>query len=232
MKCCGKFMLYDQHEGEYVCDVCYNFFKSFAPVLNYPELDKITCSFIETVCANNHIYKCIERDALKKFRQRKDRSQAFGAFCIYHACKIHKVGRTLSETAAMCFVSVPEISKYDRECSIEILPSQLTARFCANLNITLFKVQKKISRIADMLYSKLLLGSPPQSAIALAIYVLSQIYEKDSFPLKLSLQSIAETCGVSTNCIRRLFKVYKEELFELVPLCLEPAKNTQLRFYE
>jgi len=197
MKCCGKFLIYDQHSGIDYCDICGYFTTHFVKLESNEEFFEfpIGSDFIETVCVNNHM--------------------GFAAYCIYYACKKQQVGRTLTEISTMCSVPISEIIKYEEDCTIELLPSHLVARFCAYLNIRDFNIEKQIAKFSDLLYSKLLLSSPPQSVVALAIYVV--LMEKYA-NLDITLTDIATTCGISVSCIKRLFKIYKKEILELLSL--------------
>jgi len=217
MKCCGKFLIYDHHSGIDYCDICGYFTTHFVKLESNEEFFEfpIGSDFIETVCVNNHICKSLEQEALYIFKKRSTRTMGFAAYCIYYACKKQQVGRTLTEISTMCSVPISEIIKYEEDCTIELLPSHLVARFCAYLNIRDFNIEKQIAKFSDLLYSKLLLSSPPQSVVALAIYVV--LMEKYA-NLDITLTDIATTCGISVSCIKRLFKIYKKEILELLSL--------------
>ena len=82
------------------------------------------------------ICKIIEFEALSEFKTGRNKTQAFAAYCIYVTCKKQNVGRTLTEISSMCFISVADIIKYEKDCEFELFPSQLAAHFCAYLCIT------------------------------------------------------------------------------------------------
>jgi transcription initiation factor TFIIIB Brf1 subunit/transcription initiation factor TFIIB len=223
MKCCGVYIIYDRVSGINVCTLCSKIYDKFENLyeVDYELIPKN--DFIETICANNHLCKSIEDEALYKFSKSKKKSIPFAAYCIYIACKTQDVPRTFNEIAVMCFLSPNLISAFEKNTDLEIQPSKLSSRFCASLGFKDFQFEKSAGQLADHLYNCLLLNSPAQSAMALAIYVLAKTEKKN-----VALLSIAKACLVTTSCIRRLFKIYKKEIDLILPLYVKHVSTSQL----
>ncbi len=214
MNCCG-YAITDQRTGDVVCSGCGRLEQ------NLRDTQNIVCftrrhEFIETVCANNHIAKVIEEEAIFHFfKGTKNReNNTFAAYCIYLACKTHNAARSLVEVAKMCFVSVFQITQYNTN-EIEISPSELAERAFEKLDITSFTEKKEIKQLADALFCSLLRCSPPQSALAVAI---SAIHKN-----ALTKNCIAYACDTSPSCLRRLCRVYKHEIEEFKSLSFEQS---------
>lgn len=215
---CVCMYIIDEHVGDEICLRCGSIRQLFSIPLNLEPV-LISSDFIRTVCANNHIVKCIEDDALLKFSKQNKKTNSYAAYCIYYACKRHNAPRTLFEISTMCFVSQSDILKHDIDSQKVIKPSDLVARVCYRLDIDSFAFSREAGRVSDELFKNLLVNSPPQSVLAVGIYVLCSIC-KHSKSTKKSQSEIARACHVSTSCIRRLYRVYKEEILTLVTLIL------------
>ena len=131
----------------------------------------------------------------------------------------------------MCFVSVPNIIKYGKDCEIELFPSQLATRFCAHLSITNYKLEWAIADWSDIVYSQSLLGSPPQSAIALSIYVFTQKGERPAHSIN-SINKISNICGISSTCLRRLIGLYKQGKVHFDTTSLRKFKEPNAFYYK
>lgn len=213
MDCVCDFII-DERRGDEICLRCGSIRPFYYP-LPPAETEIVTSDFIKTVCTNNHIVKCIEDEALYKFSKKSDRSNAYAAYCIYFACNKHNAPRTLNEISKICFVSQSNILKYETKTQKVIKPSDLTTRVCYRLGIDSFIFHNQVSKISDELFNNLLINSPPQSVLAVGVYVLSMICG-----LKTLQNEIARACHVSTSCIRRLYRIYKEEILTMVTLFL------------
>lgn len=221
MDCVCDYII-DERRGDEICLRCGSIRPFYYPMPAI-ETETVTSDFIKTVCANNNIVKCIEDEALYKFSKKSDRSNTYAAYCIYYACKKHQVPRTLNEISKICFVSQSNILKYENVSQKVIKPSDLTTRVCYRLGIDNFIFHNQASEISDELFNNLLINSPPQSVLAVGIYVLTIICK-----IKILQNEIARACHVSTSCIRRLYRVYKEEILTLVTLILNrPCEKKQ-----
>ena len=84
-------------------------------------------------------------------------------------------------------------------------PSDLVERIAYNLNIASYKTKSEIKIFADYLHDNFLRCSPPRSSVAISIV------EKvtNSQP---AVEIVARNCDISLSCLRRLRRVYKEEI--------------------
>jgi len=144
MKCCGVYIIYDRVSGINVCTLCSKIYDKFENLyeVDYELIPKN--DFIETICANNHLCKSIEDEALYKFSKSKKKSIPFAAYCIYIACKTQDVPRTFNEIAVMCFLSPNLISAFEKNTDLEIQPSKLSSRFAKTekKNVALLSIAK------------------------------------------------------------------------------------------
>ena len=209
MKCCESYEILDERTGDIVCTNCARVEQTlikFNPLSSFIENE-----FLQNICANNHIVKRIEEEAAYLFNQKKPvkktKQQAYASYCLYLACKKEGVGRSLIEIGNMCDVSVSDIAAFISIDEIELTPSQLCSRVCHRLDISNFKTITEIEKLSTLLYTELLRCHPPQSALALAIFTLIK---------GKSLTNIAHMCDISVSSLRRLSKVYKTELHEIM----------------
>ncbi|MEO1763778.1 MAG: hypothetical protein AAFR83_17820 [Cyanobacteria bacterium J06629_18] len=182
------------------------------------QTNTVTNEYLKTICGNNNIAKCVEDMALWKFNQRSINTNNFAAFCLYYAFKACNVPRTLTEVSKMCFVTQSDIIKYEREENQRpIKPSDLTSRACYRLGLDNFQLQMQVSAVADEIYKTLLRNSPPQSVLAITLYVLSSILKWS----KRIKRDTAWACHVSISCVRRLYRIYKADILEIVASILQ-----------
>ena len=213
MICCG-YIINDHRSGDLICEKCGKIQTNLDSdiALNLP-LQRH--DFIETVCANNHISKIIENEAISYyFKQRKKPdNNAYAAYCIYIACKTHDAARSLIEISKMCFVNINEIGHYNQG-EINILPSDIAERALANLDIFDYTLIKSVKKLSDVIYHDLLRGSPPQSALAVAVFTLCDLKH-------LTQNRIAKACDTSSSCLRRLYRIYKQDIEKIKSIHLE-----------
>ena len=222
MSNCICYFVIDERRGDEICLRCGLIRPFYKTVFNFTS-EPVSNDFIKTICGNNNIVKCIENEALLKFSKKNDTTNSFAAYCIYYACKKHTAARTLSEIAEMCFISQSEILKHENSFQSPIKPSDLTARACYRLGIDSFLFQDETSKLADELFNNLLINSPPQSVLAVAIFVLCSVCHKKGKIRKRKQNEIARACHISASCIRRLFRVYKEEILTLASVTLKTS---------
>ena len=222
MSCCG-YVLTDERVGDLICENCGKLTKDLKE--DKWDRTKIQHDFIETICSNNNIVKVIEEEAIFLFYKRNEKrdNNAFAAYCIYSACKIHHAARSLIEIAKMCFINVADIAHYNVD-EIEILPSDLVERALDKLEITSFRQKIKIKQFSDIIFNELLRCSPPQSALAVAIFTLN----KDRH---ISQNLIAKVCDTSLSCVRRLCRIYKNDICKL-QLLIEERSTDKGLFYK
>lgn len=205
MKCCGEFMLYDNHTGDNVCKNCGKAEAFLPPPIFFQEKNRKN-EFISNICANNHLPLSLENSAIYLFEKgspRNKKKNSFAAYCIYRACKQEKVGRSLVEISRMCFIPTVDISAFllDEE---ELKPEYLIERICEKLGVRDYSRKKEISDFSAILYANCFRCSPPQSSIAVAL-----AFQKD---LHLNQLDIAKACDISLSCLRRLCRTYKREI--------------------
>ena len=221
METCVCNFILNERRGDEICLRC-GFICPFYSIKSTYEPIVVKNDFIKTVCANNNIAKCIEEDALLKFGKRGKKTDKFAAYCIYYACKKHKVPRTVQEISSICFVSPSNILEYGNEVQSVIKPSDLVSRVCYRLGIDSFNFQTEAGKLGNNLFSNLLVNSPPQSVLGVSIYVLCKICKK-----KHMQRDIAKACYVSTSCIRRLYRVYKDAILSICNLILTKTFREQ-----
>ena len=223
MNCCG-YVLIDERIGDLVCEKCGKLMKD----LNEEKWTrtKFQHDFIETICSNNNIVKVIEEEAIFQFHKYNEKLNnfAFAAYCIYYACKIHHAARSLIEISKMCFVNVADIARYNSD-EIDIIPSDLVERALDKLEITSFRQKSRIKQLSDLIFDELLRCSPPQSALAVAIFTIV----KDKH---ITQNKIANVCDTSLSCLRRLCRIYKNDVNKLQLLVNEHSTNKVFYYKE
>jgi len=229
MSCCG-YIVFDSHTGDEICDSCAKVITNHCPKPSYSYIPKpVLCSkaeaFVQDICANNNVAKCIELSALDRIASKKKCPLNEAALALYLAFKDHDVGRSVLEVAAMCGIHVTEIIKCETRFTREILPSELSARIFDPLNIDNYQVKKSINKLADLIFSKLLHCSPPQSALALAVV---HTISCTDYRTK---NNVSRTCGITPSCLRRLQKIYNTEILQLQTEVNQPATEQHLNFY-
>jgi len=210
MSCCGYIVL-DSHTGDEICDSCAKVITNHCPKPSYSYIPKpVLCSkaeaFIQDICANNNVAKCIELSALDRIASKKKCPLNEAALALYLAFKDHDVGRSVLEVAAMCGIHVTEIIKCETRFTREILPSELSARIFDPLNIDNYQVK-------------------PQSALALAVV---HTISCTDYRTK---NNVSRTCGITPSCLRRLQKIYNTEILQLQTEVNQPATEQHLNFY-
>lgn len=220
MICCG-YIITDERTGDSICEKCGKLEKDLRKHITF--FTKLQHDFIETVCSNNHIAKVIEEEAIFQFYNSKEqaKSNAFAAYCIYLACTIHQAARSLIEIAKMCFVNVSDIS-YFKTDEIDIIPSDLTERALEKLEISSFKFKVRVKHFSDIIFNDLLRCSPPQSALAVAVVALNN-------DKTVTQNAIAKACDTSLSCLRRLCRIYKNDISNL--LLIFDEQSTKKVFY-
>ncbi len=213
MMCCGGYEILDHREGDLICAICGKTEQHLSNEIFISQKNE-EHEFIQDICANNHIVKAIEHETINlinKGSMTNKKKNSFAAHCLYLACKKHGAGRTLFEISKMCFISSSEISHYNDLSDIELDPCQLCARTCEKLDLSDFILVNRIEKLSTQLYKNLLRCSPPQSALAVAIFLTTQ-------QSNLTVVQIANACGISSSSLRRLCKVYNKELNEIMSL--------------
>ena len=138
-------------------------------------------------------------------------NDAIAAACIYLACRIESVPRTLKEICSISKSSKKTIGKYlDSVKNSSMFNSQNPAsspadfipRFSQSLQFSSYELQVEIGKRAQSIVKKLserniLLGCSPVTLAATAIFIAA---EKSSDPKKMS--HVAEASGAGTQTIR------------------------------
>ncbi len=225
MVCCNGYKILDARGGVTVCEKCGKNEQYLTDTVNGCSIEE-HFEYIQNICANNHLVKSIEAEAEHLFftnrRGARKNGEAFAAYCIYVACKNQNVGRSLIEIARMCYVPLSLLSSFHVDSNEELKPSNLVARICAKLDIISFLIVKDIENMSDILYTGLLNSGPPNSAVAVAIVLVTK---------NVGLAKIAWACDISASCLRRICKIYKLELKELEALSFPLSRAPQKEFY-
>ena len=94
-----------------------------------------------------------------------------------------------------------------------------------SLEITSFRQKIRIKQLSGLIFNELLRCSPPQSALAVAIFTLV----KDKH---ISQKEIAKVCDTSLLCLRRLCQIYKNDISKLQLLVEERSTNKVFYYKE
>lgn len=145
----------------------------------------------------------------------KDNQYLLTCYCIYKACKKQNSPRSEQEILEKLNVSKKDFHRFEKKTigsnsNIDsLLPSHLVPR---NPYVILYKIsfreQRLISLTADHVFKRNCFS--PNSVLAYVLY----IYLKKE-KIKLSMSQIANSCSVSTSCIKRLLQKVKSQNLRL-----------------
>lgn len=134
------------------------------------------------------------------------------ANCLYHACKIHKIERSLLEIGDIMEVNISDMTRgrklytemtgnLDDDLNNVTSGKDFVIRFCSKLNLP-WKVSKLCNDIIfECEKTNFLSSSTPQSLSSGVIYFVS-----NELVLNISKKDVAVACGVSEITISKLTK--------------------------
>lgn len=209
MNCCG-YIIIDERSGDNICSNCGRASSSIGFGLDIQVQEEESFEYLRDICANNHITSDIEHDAMHLLREKQIFNHSYIAYALYITLQRHHVPRTIFEISKMCFIPHQDILKYDqgnKDEGIEVSPSMMTERTCYNLGIFNKRVIRLTKRVADKLAGSILLCNPPHTILAVTIFAQRP---------DLGAGTIACHCNVSISTVKRLFRTYKNEIFQLL----------------
>jgi transcription initiation factor TFIIIB Brf1 subunit/transcription initiation factor TFIIB len=237
--CCQENVILDQHTGEEVCTQCgMTYPYLFVPVqTNLTEVpdqpeEKLTSGTaakwheeeLREVCAKLNLSQEICSSATTLYMEQaiKQKSKSFAAYCLYRACCLAGVPRSLKELSGVFGIPVREIArlknKAERRQEALIKPSDLAARACSKLGISDFSLVEAIKGEADRLFENELGSAAPQSALAVAIAFIVD---------SLSHASISNHCQVAKQTLTRHYKRIKRQQKQFETVVLQDLSHHQ-----
>lgn len=134
--------------------------------------------------------------------------------CIYTACRIHNVPRTLDEIAEVSKITKKKIGKYyrflARKLNIRLKPtspSDYIPRFASKLGLSHNAEAKAIEIVQESREKELIIGREPTGIAATALYIASILFDE-----KKTQRDVAEISGVTEVTIRNRYKEFCENL--------------------
>ncbi len=185
-------------------------------------------SELDRLASNLHLPKYVEEEAARLYREAVRRDLIKGkpiesiiAACVYIACRLLKIPRTLDEVAAVSKVSKKDIGKGYRFIArklnltpkkLLIKPAEYVNRFADELGLS-EKVRRRAVKLLEMAYSVgLTSGKSPSGLVAAALYVASLIEGE-----KKTQREVAEVAHVTEVTVRNRYKELVEKLNIKVP---------------
>jgi len=228
MSCCD-YIVYDHHTGNEICSGCGKLPNLSPYKIDYTSLHKEDkrvrpkrkiIERLEETCAKNNIPSAIVDQALYYFNGKRAGLES-AAFCLYKACNDFCASRSLKEIACMFDLPVDSIKMKEEQTEIVATkPSELAYRICVKLGVTKFAEIQLIGNRADMCYSDIMMSCPPQSALAVNLYMHLESSAQYENTTKL-IRNISTACDISVSCTRRLIRVYKKQIQFLCQLSID-----------
>ncbi len=185
-------------------------------------------SELDRLASQLHLPRHVEEEAARLYREavKKDliRGRSIESVivaCVYIACRLLKIPRTLDEIAAVSRVSKKEIGKSYRFIArnlnltpkrLFVKPTEYVNKFADELELS-EKVRRRAIELLDKAYELgLTSGKSPAGLVAAALYVAS-ILEGE----KKTQREVAEVAHVTEVTVRNRYKELVEKLNLKVP---------------
>jgi len=182
---------------------------------------KIALSELKRTASHLRIPKQVEEEASKTYHLAVQNELVRGrsmesvvAGCIYAACRMYEVARTLDEISEACGIDKKEIGRtyrfVTRELGISVLPSNPSdyiARFASSLNLSPEAQSKAIEILEESQKIELTSGRGPTGMAAAALYVAALMKGE-----KKTQREVADVAGVTEVTIRNRYKELLEKL--------------------
>ncbi|MDV3103338.1 transcription initiation factor IIB [Thermococcus waiotapuensis] len=162
------------------------------------------------------------RDAVRKGLIRGRSIESVIAACVYAACRLLKIPRTLDEIAEVSKVDKKEIGRSFRFIArhlnltpkkLFVKPSDYVNKFADELGLS-EKVRKKAIELLEEAYNRgLTSGKSPAGLVAAALYIAGLMEEE-----RRTQREVAEVARVTEVTVRNRYKELVEKLNLKVPL--------------
>ena len=174
-----------------------NVFTTENPLLSHSD-------FVE-LCEKKHVSRAIVGYALdlrakrEKYDKNIDNTTADLAYCLYEGFCKYDAKRSVKEIADLLHLDARTKKLFFTKCTEDkVMPSDLVSRVCHRLELSDFKFQTKIGRVADYMYDNQLLSHTPQAVLAGTLMLVLE-----SEKLAIHPKTISAACDISPACLQR-----------------------------